>query len=228
MKRNCLFIDDNPDQVNSVLDELTEVIGPRHNMEIKCELLGLGLGSAFVDDNRVIDLELVEKEIKEKLMRQMTFDLVVCDFDLEANDVNGLDVAMLIRECDKNCVIVLYSGNVEKIANYIANISDQSEQVRRIKKLVHCKISEFIDRSTDFESNLIHTLKKKIPFEVRLVKKLEELEGLKLVTGYTPFEGKNFKDISHEVKNQSYHGKLFQEELIDRAISQLVDLNPGD
>jgi len=222
MERKCLFIDDDPDDVKSVLENLTYK-GKLKGLDINCQLLGLT--RAFYQDNGDLDRNKIETALHSQFMDNHTYDLVACDFGLEDEKLTGLDMVTLVRLKSRNCAIVLYSGNLEKIANYIAERETLKDRYRKIRSIVNGRITEFIDRGKDYEEQLIHIMMEKIPIEVTIEKKLQEHGDFKFKHGYEKFIGKSLKEIAREIKIGSPHGNTFKNEIIERGIAHMIELN---
>jgi len=222
MEKRCLFIDDNPDDVRSVLENIKEV-GKAQGIEVRCDLLELS--SEYYNDSGDFDPGKIKEGVHGQLADRDKYQLVACDFDIEDDNLNGLDIVKILREKDRTCVVILYSGNLNKIADHISRIGNQKERFKRIKTLVGSNITVFIDRGTEFEADLIHILKKQIPLEVTIEMKLREHADLKFKHGYDMFRGKTLGEIASEINVGSIHGNKFKEEIIERGIAHMIDLN---
>ncbi|MBU3947640.1 MAG: hypothetical protein KJ882_09515 [Proteobacteria bacterium] len=222
MDKQCLFIDDDPDEVKSVLKNLTE-IGSKKGITIKCDLLGLT--DEFYNSSMELDPEKIKAKLHGELMDKYKYDLVACDFNIEDENLNGLDIVRIVREKNRNCAVILYSGDLDRIATHIAHLPTQKDRYKKIKTIVDCKITDFMDRSAGYEAHLIHILKKQIRLEVIIEKKLREHGDLKFNHGYEKFLGKSLKEIAHEIEIESDHGNMFTQEIIERGIAHMIELN---
>ena len=224
MIKRCLFIDDNPEDVESVLEDLKD-LGHSRGLEISSDLFGLDTNAGCYDSDSNLDKDKIKNKLTDCYLTQNTYDLVVCDFDLEDEVVNGLQVARMVREKNRNCIIALYSGNLEKVADDIAKIGNQKERKKKVKDLFNTKVSQFIDRSSDFHNQLIHTLEHEIPVEVTIARKLREHGDLEFKHGYQKFVGRTLGHVADEIENHKRHGNIFKEEIIERGIAHMIELN---
>lgn len=222
MDKKCLFIDDEPDEVKSVLENLRDK-GKLKGLNMDCQLLELT--RKYYDGKGDLDRESIKVSLHNDFMANHTYDLVAIDFDLEDDHLTGLDIVKIVREKNRNCAVILYSGNLNKIADHISKIPEQSERFRQIKTIVNCKIAGFIDRSAGYEDDLIHILKKQIRLELTIEKKLQEHGDLKFKHGYDRFLGKSLQEIGHEIGIESFHGNKFTQEIIERGIAHMIELN---
>ena len=222
MEQRCLFIDDEPEEVESVLENLID-IGQSNGLRIKCDLLGLT--GEFYNASNDFDSEMIKAKLHGDFLGKKKYDLVACDYDIEDDHLTGLDIVKLVREKNRNCAVIIYSGNLKKIATYIASTDDKTERFRKIKLIVNARISEFIDRDNEYESQLINILKKRIPLEVTIEKKLREYGDMIFEHGYDMFIGKSLSEIANEINRETHHGILFKREIIERGISHMIKLN---
>ena len=82
-----------------------------------------------------------------------------------------------------------------------------------------------MDRGNENEADLIYILKKQIPLEVTIEKKLREQGDLEFRHGYDKFIGKSLKEIADEINRDSHHGNKFTQEIIERGIAHMIKLN---
>ena len=75
------------------------------------------------------------------------------------------------------------------------------------------------------KDQLIHFLKKRIPLEVTIEKKLRENGDMKFKHGYDKFIGKSLNEIADEINRDTHHGILFKQEIIERGIAHMIRLN---
>lgn len=224
MEKHCLFIDDNPDDVESVLENLKDKV-KRWGLKLKCDLLKIT--SEFYDDNYSLDLSKIEEELYGKYMDGSTYDLVACDFDFEDDDITGLDIVKKVRQRNRRCDVVIYSGRLDKVATHISKIGKQIERFKQIKTIVDCKIHSFIDRP-DTEDAVIGILKNKVRLETIIENKLKEHGKLKFRHGFKKFEGKTLMEIASEIENDSFQGIKFKQEIVERGIAHMIELNLMD
>lgn len=223
MEKNCLFIDDNPTEIESYLENLNE-IGPSKNLHIKCDLFGVEIDD---DNDPSTSLDKIKTDLYDQYMENTKYDLVACDFNISDGRINGLDIVNIVRQKNRNCAIVIYSGDLETVANQIADVSTKKERRKKIKTIVNNKITAFIDRM-DYVDEIINILKKQIRLELYIEKKLLEHGELELMHGYEQFRGLSLKQIAREINNDSVHGNKFKLEIIERGISHMIDLNLHD
>lgn len=221
MNKRCLFIDDDADEVESVLENLKEK-GKAKGLLIDCELFSLS--NKFYNKNNDFDIDEIKLKLDEKL-DEIKYDLVACDFNLEDDKITGIDIVNIVRNKNRNCTIIIYSGNLDKIVSYILKQENNNKIFKKIKTIIRCKVADFIDRNQNYEDEIINLLKNSIPLEVLIEKKLLDFPGLTFRHGYKIFIGKTLKEIAHEINSDSYHGVRFKKEIIERGICHMIDLN---
>lgn len=113
MIKRCLFIDDNPEDVESVLEDLKD-LGHSRGLEISSDLFGLDTNAGCYDSDSNLDKDKIKNKLNDYYLTQNTYDLVVCDFDLEDEVVNGLQVARMVREKIETVLLLCIQGTLKR------------------------------------------------------------------------------------------------------------------
>jgi hypothetical protein len=220
--KKCLIIDDDAD-----IQSRFEVVKQKGHEE------GLLVDCLFfnpLDECTNSDLAIDPQKVKDKLWALIDankVDLVACDYNLGDENVTGLEVIHIVREKDRNCIIILYSGVLYGIIEKI--LSDREEgsskpTIKKLKKLITDRVSDFTDRE-DFTNDIVHHLLNNVPLEMEIIDQLLKYKDMMFQHGYTQFEDKRFDEIAREIRSGSIHGKRFSKEILERGIAHMIDLN---
>jgi hypothetical protein len=222
--KKCLIIaDEDPSEkleiITNTLKKNGHILEP-YNIDLQNEIFLKQIESGKF----VLDFELIKEEIKSKYFKTR-LDVVACDFNYEDPEVNGFTLIKWIKaEADqqkapiRKAKFVLYSTEQERLIS-------MTNTVEQLRKLINLKIDDFISRD-EVNDVLVKLLtKEKNDLNDKFLDELSKHSTLRFKSIYPKFKGKSFGEISHEIEQQSHHGVLFQEALVEQTISYMVEIN---
>lgn len=227
IQKTCLVIDDNDQK--DILDQLVDKARRRG---ITLQYYQFNIGSTerndLLDENGAINLPLVIDRFKFEFDK-LAFDLICVDFQLEDENVSGLDVLKAIYDLRSTSQYMVYSSNLDLVVkSIIENYDDDKDKAKlitRIKSLTRYKITEFTARDR-YDAVILDILtKNELNIGLAFEKKLLEYPELIFQSTYPKFEGVLLKDIAYEIRKSSYHGQSFTIELIEQAVAHMVKVN---
>ena len=226
MKKTCLFIDDGDD-----LDAITERLinkGKQNGLEISCFVFNPMSEEYFYGSDFSMNLELVVEKLSASYLRRK-IDLVACDYQLGDKLIYGDEILKRIRHLNKNCSFILYSGALVDVINNLVgdkkNIKSPEMILENIQGLINSKISKFIRKGNE---NLIIdesiNILKQTPMEQILLNNLLDFEEKNFNGVFPEFNGRKISEIINFLKQHSYEGERFSNEIIEQAVSLTVDI----
>lgn len=225
---NVLFIDD--DDIKGIIGRLERNL-KRAGLSLKYEVLNLKeerfkTPNAEEKDTFVLNFQAIKDELTEKYFNTR-FNLVACDFNFLDKKLNGFKLVKWLKNVSKSkrqpirhAKFVLYSSEKGKALQ-------ETFSEDEIGTLVRLKLEDFIDRtkvSEDVATILLNS-GKEIDLTTKLIQEMEKYKTLKFRSVYPKFIGKTLEDIIHEIEQDSVHGIGFQENLIELAVSHMIELN---
>lgn len=227
MNKTCVIIDDNDQSI--VFNAFIQSNLKKKGYSVEGIIIDPSK-SEFQNEEFCIDIE----RVKQKLIREFEnkhIDVVVTDFELGDDKVNGLTIVKLIRQLRPRVPIVIYSGKLDVvIKSILGNYKSKSseELIQSIRELVKLNIRDFLGREeyTDKVNQIL--LERVTNSSLILSKKLREFSDLTFKACYPKFQGKELEYISNEIDKQTYSGLEFQEELIEQVVSYLIKTNEDE
>lgn len=227
MHKTCLIIDDN------LQDEVIEKIVNKlkgKNIDIKC--LQFNIGSLERSDlltEGKIDITKVINQF-QKEFTSIKIDLICIDYNLEDEEINGLDILRDIHKLRSTSLFIMYSSNLNQLVQRIIDGYDQGNDPKKIfnkiKFLIRYKIHDFVGRD-NYDDVVINLLSKNSQtLESMVEEKLLEYPDMVFQNTYPVFQGKTLLEIAQEIRFGSVHGNDFMKELIEQAISNMILINP--
>lgn len=227
MEKTCLIIDDN--KQDEVLEQLVEK-ARKKGIVLKCPQFNVGSTerSDLLDAAGAIDTNVVIEKFKAEFTG-IKLDMICVDFQLEDENINGLDVLKVIYEHRKSSQYMIYSSSIDQVASGIIETYDKdknkSQLINRIKSLTRYNIRDFVPRERYDQAILEIIGKDEVSLELALEAKLLEYPDLIFQNTYPVFEGRSLQDIAAEIRVDSHHGKRFKVELIEQAIAYMLKIN---
>jgi len=222
LERFCLFIDD--EDISDELEAFKDK-AKRSGYKISCEAYN---PNSDTDENLDLDLEKIVDNIKQEY-KSRKIDIIACDYNFGDKEINGCEVAFLVRQFKKNSQILIYSGNIDTVlGDYFGKIDSKNKKqvFHKIKKLITSKIDDFIDRS-DYLNHILGMLGK-TSLELEIENQLIKYKDIHLTHGFENLAGKTFEEIAAHVSEQSPPGQRFIKELIDRGLCHMINLNSDE
>ncbi|AUD07093.1 response regulator [Spirosoma pollinicola] len=222
--QRCLIIDD--DSPHILINEC----------EIEARRLGLSIEFVYFNprkrvflkqsdtDTRTVSInfDLVKDNLKETILDQR-IDLIICDYSFGDKDLDGFKLLIWLRGQKKKSKLVLYSGHGEFESEFVKD--NFSRTPAEIKKLIITNIEEIIPRD-DRKGVIFRILKdEKFNLDSTLIHELFKYSDLTFHSTYPDFEGMSLGDIAKEIEAETAKGFYFKENLIQLAVSHMIDLN---
>ncbi len=233
MAKTCLIIDNENQQEAGSLDDIIRE-GEKKDIKVECYqfLLGSGEREDLLSKGK-IDLDKVKAAfIKE--FRGINFDLIAIDFDFD-DETDGVDGIKFLRFLESEGIRrstpkLLYSGILKdeieiSLEAYKEGKKNFKDVWKQIKTLVDIKVVDFVDR-TEYEKSIASFLSKNDnSADVSIIKELSKHPELIFENTYPKFEGKTLEEIATIIQNDYSTGSKFNKEIIERAVSHMVELN---
>jgi hypothetical protein len=255
MKRNVLYIDDQPDK--RVVEELENELGILVN-DHSC--ISLVLKVYKVNPLEFLNLDSNKEEYEvffnylDKNFLFDTLDLVMCDFNMhEKHKHIAFHIISHIRERNKSCGIILYSGSplkelmrmnnndlAKNISEHILNenpeasidkLSQVLEIIRKketpaedlLSKAVSANITDIVSRK-DHEDAAYHRI---INPSLLLIVEHELLMNGHIIfkDGDEELDGLSFEEVAFEIRKQSKKGVKFTKLIIELSLDNICYLN---
>lgn len=227
MEKTCLIIDDN--KQDEVLEQLVEK-ARKKGITLKCPQFNVGSTERndLLDINGAIDINAVLAKFKSEF-DGTKLDMICVDFQLEDENINGLDVLKQVYALRQSSQFIIYSSNLDQVVKGIIGDYDKDKNkgklIADIKSLTKYKILDFVSRDRYDQAILDILSKNEMSLELVLESKLLEYPELVFQNTYPKFEGLTLQQIANEIRQGSNHGQLFKAELLEQAISHMVQIN---
>jgi hypothetical protein len=226
MPKTCLIIDDNPQ------DDVIERIESRlKGKYFPTECLQFNVGSQertdLLTDGR-IDVGKVVDRYKTDFTNTK-LDLICIDYNLEDDNINGLDILKEIHPVRPKCSYMIYSANLNQVVSGILDGYDEGQRnnklLNKIKFLTRYKIVDFVARTNYEDAVIAQISEEKQSLESMVEEKLLEYRELVFENTYPSFAGKTLFEIAREIRIGSDQGNNFMKEIIEVAISNMILIN---
>jgi|LakMenE01Jun11ns_1017448.scaffolds.fasta_scaffold9911974_2 hypothetical protein len=154
--------------------------------------------------------------------------LILCDYNLIANVVNGYDIINIIRELNysNKKKIILYSAKIEGVISDILTKNPEFEkQKENLTRLINCNI-EFIKRDGYYQEAIRYIKREpEFDFEIELIKWFYMRNDDTFNYLFPKYKGRTFGSIAVELEQKSSTSIQFKKELIEQIVSYLSSLN---
>lgn len=155
-------------------------------------------------------------------------DIILCDYNLIPNVVNGYDIIKIIRNLNytKKRKIILYSAKIEGvISDILMSNSDFEKQKENLVNLINCNI-EFTKRDGYVEEVIKNIKKEKeFDFEEELIKWFYKRDKDVFNYLFPKYKGKSFGEIAVELESKTSDSIYFKKELIEQIVAYLSTIN---
>jgi hypothetical protein len=155
-------------------------------------------------------------------------DLILCDYNLIADMLNGYNVIRIIRDLkyNKKKKIILYSAQIDEvILDILKSGGSFDEQKENLANLIDSNI-EFIKRD-GYDQEVIKNIKKdpEFDFENELIKWFHKRDKDTFNYLFPKYKGKSFGEIATELEHKTDISIAFKKELVEQLISYLSTIN---
>ena len=128
---------------------------------------------------------------------------------------------------DRKFIAIIYSANLKEIVRQIIKSYDPLNMdvtLNKINGLVTSQIYRFFSKTNQLMNDLAPILYE-TPIEKHIEQVLIKYQDLELTHGFASLIGVPFAEIAGLVRSDSDQGKKFVEEVIERGITHLIELN---
>jgi len=225
MEKKILLIDDN--DISDTLEAIEDDCAGDSELEFKVKCLPWfnPVGRKFLNaDNTTINLELSRQHLIEEYLGDK-IDVIGCDFNLHSeNKTLAFEIIETIRQLNKSATLFIYSGGMNRSTLQLFSEEGRKPGERYLKIAMTSNISAYINNRNAIAERVVEMIKQP-SIELQIEDYLMQNQSLTLSHYLEEFKGKQFFEISKEVRIQSEVGVRFTKEFIERGISHIVDLN---
>lgn len=223
MNKKVVFIDD--EDISSPVRAVKRRINQNKeiNFRVECSLFN-PVDNRFALESGEIDFENSLKTlISEEFISKV--DLVACDFNLHrSNKILTFEIIKHIRSTNKACVVVIYSGGLNRSLLEVFKSLGKKAGEKALYSALSSNISAFIgNRRNAFSS--VENLLSLPSIELEIDNLLTNSKNLEISHGYHGLKFKNLGEIATEIRKGSSLGKKYLNEIIERGISHMINLN---
>ena len=161
-------------------------------------------------------------------LRSGGYDLFACDMQLGFEDDRyGYDIIQKILKSNIRVSFILYSGDFAKLADILSSrIKKNDDPPQDVLNAIKY-IDFFADRSEHLDDHVIRILNEKISAYEIIKRNLEKYPCIKIDVCHSGFQGKTCGEIAKALDDPKHnaHVNRFAEDLIERAINHMMDIN---
>jgi len=223
----CVVIDDTTRFVNSTfLSTFQREIRKSHKLQVEFEQLN-PKDAAYIDEEGRIDISKVIADLQTPKYLKRAVHLVICDYGLGDDRVNGFEVIRKLRsEIKTKKKIILYSSNIDNVIMKILNDGQESERIARLKDLFSSQISSFCERDSHLTNSILEHLQQETEYTTdrQIVEALYRYGSRKFSAAYDKFENMQLAEVADILEKHDHERERFEKEIIDQIIGYLVGL----
>lgn len=162
---------------------------------------------------------LIENILDQKI------DVIGCDFNLHStNKTLTYDIIETVRQFNKTASVFIYSGGMNRTTLQMFGDEGRKPGERYLKIAMSSNICDYINNRGAIVEKVLAMLKKP-SIELQVEHFLMENESLILLHSINEFKGKQLFEIAKEIRIKSDLGILYTQEIVERALSHMIDLN---
>lgn len=229
--KHCILIDER-DQ-SSTLKSINRILREEHGINFIYEQINPS-DSKFQSLDEESETPMIDLEkIKEEILSIPYFrrsDTIAIDYNLVENELNGFQVASLIRKLGykTNKEILLYSAGIEGAIDSILKNGDLNEKKVKITELVNGNIN-FIKKD-DYQDEIIRHIRKgpSFNFDIELTNWLYKFENNQFKNIFPPYENLPLGKIAREIESNTSQSQEFRKILVEQTFSVLIQINELD
>lgn len=226
-EQRCILLIDDKDQ-KDVADNIK--LGMKNDFDLEFILIRTSASKLKKDDEEDVDKDKLKAEISERISNKSIY-IALTDFDLESDNINGLDIVRMVHELRPRVNFIIYSGNWDKVIRTVLGkdykLASIDDLIGGINDLIHDNIVNCIGR-TDYKADLIEYLRrnKGDSIENRLSTLLRANGEMKFESCYPEFKGMTFNEIADKIDNRSdARTDEWIEALLTQTIAYLAKVN---
>lgn len=223
----CILLIDDKDQ-SAVMRDIKYTVASTFDVEFL--FIRTARPDLKKDDSEDVDPAKVEQEIR-RLIDNKSVDFALTDFDLNNQNLDGLDIISMVHELRPNLKFLVYSGNWDKVIRKVISVNYQDAStediVNGVNRLIHNNIVDCIGRG-EYKEELIKYLNRAtyVSMEHRLVKLLRSNKDMTFQSCYPEFKGKTFGEIADIIEKRSdSRADEWIESILSQTIAYLVSVN---
>lgn len=226
--KEILFIDDG--NISAIIEKLKGIL-KKNGITITESFLNLKepkyrIADPTNPDETILDFDKLKDDISSQYIDKK-YDYVLCDFNFNDKNVNGFKLIKWLKNVSKShskkirfAKFSLYSSERDK---YIKDAFTEDE----IGNLIKLKLEDFYERTRVSEqlAQAILNNEQVIDLKKKLLEALDRNRDLTFRSVYPKFSGYSLGRISSEIEEETHHGILFQEVLLELAVAHFIELN---
>ena len=184
-----------------------------------------------VKDSISVDFEKLKLKINSYYNEYHYFDLILTDFDLSDNEVDGLTVVEHIKEIKPTAKIAMYSANFTKAVQRVINTRNTQLSIQQVaeavNKLVDYHLVNYIGR-TEYRSwvKTYFLDNKELSIRDEFLKLLYDHKDMTFRGCFPEFSNQTFGSIADMIeKNSDQRSDKWMLSMIQQTIAYLVKVN---
>lgn len=254
MYKCILVIDDKKDSV--ILEHIERVVTTEFNKDNSHQY---NISVKYYDPTIVMDkedsVEAMLNDLESEFLNGR-LDLLLCDFNLsEDKKLLAYEIVVRVREKNKNCSIVMYTGNPFKdlvrlehdgLAQFLADnvpVNEGKIEHKPVKSAIEgyikkeikdftplenaacSNIRKFITRKLDDISDTVLECLEEPSVSMAIENELLANESLIFASGNPQLDGASFNDVANEIRTGTRNGQKYQQQIIDSGLAIMIESN---
>lgn len=223
----CILLIDDKDQ-SAVMKDIKYTVASTFDVEFL--FIRTARPDLKKEDSEDVDPAKVEQEI-QRLIKNKSVDFALTDFDLNSQNLDGLDIISMVHKLRPNLNFLVYSGNWDKVIRKVISVNyrdaSTDDIVNGVNRLIHNNIVDCIGRG-EYKEELIKYLNRAtyVSMEQRLVRLLRANKDMVFLSCYPEFKGKTFGEIADIIESGSdSRSDEWIESILSQTIAYLVSVN---
>lgn len=223
----CILLIDDKDQ-SAVMKDIKYTVASTFDVEFL--FIRTARPDLKKEDSEDVDPAKVEQEI-QRLIENKSVDFALTDFDLNSQNLDGLDIISMVHKLRSNLNFLVYSGNWDKVIRKVISVNyrdaSTDDIVNGVNRLIHNNIVDCIGRG-EYKEELIKYLNRAtyVSMEQRLVRLLRANKDMVFLSCYPEFKGKTFGEIADIIESGSdSRSDEWIESILSQTIAYLVSVN---
>lgn len=165
----------------------------------------------------VLDMVKLIAAIDTPSYLKQEVNLIACDYNLEDENITGLEFSLKIREIRKNMPILFYSAENDLFEKKLYGL-------KKIKQLIKIKFEDFIDRN-QYPDSILKLLETPLSLENQFTSMLQSYNMLKFHRGFPKAEGMTLQEVLDEVNRGTTLGDEFSSEMIQLTVANIIQIS---
>lgn len=230
MEKYCIIIDDAYDIESTIEDYRYEASS--RGISLNCVHLNPQQEDCLVDigtaekPKYTIDIAKVSNLLQSQAYKFKKADIILCDYDLSDDSVNGFEIVRYLRnQLSYKREVILFSANIDRVIKNILSVKNQQEKIQKIRNLAYANIRDICDRGNVKYSMLTIFSNEGSSLENELIKLLHKYEKYTFQNGFPEFRGKLISSIIEEIHHDTKKANRFKIALLEYAVAQMISIN---